>query len=481
MINAQQLSIIAAICMVAVLISQRRLLFSWNAIGVFWITNLIFVYIGVLFLPWLHSLFGEGVWFSGIDFSRITDENIQWSIILTIGGGMAVLIFYKFAHILFGKKIVLGATPSLSDQTARPLFHGLRTRRLLIVSIFPLLYAIAYVLLHRSDFISGVNLGMLLGDPELVIAARRETTRNYLYVLLVYNLIPFLGVALWLRFYWEKATLAKFYTYFYNFCAAVLLTLTFQKRPLLIFLIALLAAHLWMHVKVELKSEKRNRFKLGGIIPIRKIIWYGSVLFGILIILYLAQTQIGRSGEELIDTVIMLSGIIVIRIFGRLATEPSMVVHYYPAIEPFYGFKNIGLLSYIFGFKIYQANEALFDYFYPRIHIAGSSVAVPALMDFYGAFGVPGWVAGTMLLGFMLYGIDVFLARRENNACNILLKIFMFVFVYYLSQSSLPRALLGYGGGFFVFLWWLLRNPHAGKQSAADTSFPDSLEVQPAK
>jgi hypothetical protein len=456
MVNAQELSIIATACVLGILIFQRRFVFSWSAIGVFWTTNLIFVFVGVLAIPWLQPLLGHGVFFEDMDFSQITETDIQWSIILTVGGGMAVLFFYRLANVMFTDGKPRPRPPSLLAPV-KITAHGFLTSRLLFVSVLALLYAGAIVLLNLPEFISGFRLGFLGGDPEEVIIARRASGSNYLFTLLVYNAIPFLGVALWLRFYREKNRIFKYYAYFYNFCAIVLLTFTFEKRPLLVFIISLILARLLMQgtlnptPKAQI-SNKKKRIKL-----FRKVLLYGGLLYGILMILYFAHLSVGRSDESFGETIIELSTLLIIRVFGRLAIEPAMFVNYFPAVEPFYGFKSMGLISSIFGLAPYSSTGVIFEY-YSRVFQEGN-VAAAALIDFYGAFGMIGWLFGTVLLGFMLYWLDAFLARREPNVVNAVLKIFSIVFVYYLSQASLNGSLLGYGGGIFLFLWFIIKAP----------------------
>jgi hypothetical protein len=461
MIDAYLLSIIAAVCLVAFLIAQRRLIFSWSAIGVFWITNLVFVYIGVLVFPWIqHTILGQGVWFPGVNFAMIRDKDIQWAIVLTIGGGMMVLFFYRYAHLLSGTGKVLRAPFFLLSPATRSMTHGFLTRRLLIFSVLMLFCACAYTIMNLSDFVAGIRLGLLGGDPEMVFQARRETLSNYLYVLLVYNVIPFIGVAMWLRFYPEETgKLKKYYIYFYNFCACVFLVLTFQKRPLFVFLISLLLAYFWIHSKFRIGRKSWIGNKSWRSLVRKKVIIYGGVLFIILVILYFLHTQAGRRGESFFEAIELLAEIALVRIFGRLSIQPVMYVHYFPDVDPYYGFTNIKLFADIFGFQHYQGNALIFEYFRNQ---EGGHIAISALMDFYGAFGMAGWALGTMMLGIMLYWMDVTLARLKPNACNICLTIYSFVFVYYLSQASLARSLMGYGGLIFVALWWLLKTtPHS--------------------
>ncbi len=117
-------------------------------------------------------------------------------------------------------------------------------------------------------------------------------------------------------------------------------------------------------------------------------------------------------------------------------------------------FRNIGMLSKILGTNLYPDTSILFKYYYGF----KGSVATSSIMDFYGAFGVLGWVIGSILLGIGLNRMDSFLSRLPKNTGNIVLIIFMFLTVLYFSQASVARSMMGYGGIIFLSLWFILKN-----------------------
>jgi hypothetical protein len=451
-IDARVFSVIASLAVVTILFVQRRVIFSWSAIGTFCMTNLFFVFVGVLALPWVRS--SVEVWFPGYAWSLVTDKELKQGIVLTAGGGGLVLLFYQLSHLFFTKGRFIRRAPNLLSSVS-PITLGFSSRRLLILSLVSLLCVMVFVLSKLSVFLWGFRQGILGGRPDLVIVARRAATSNYLFVLLVYNVIPFFGVALWLLYRIRGGCILRFYAILFNICAATLLLLIFQKRPLMVFLSSLFLANLWVQ-QIKLRHVI-GRWRSGvstNIINKKKMLIYGTVLFAILLGLYYAQTQIGRSGEGLFETVSALSRIAILRIVGRLSISPLMYVLYFPSVEPHYGLTNLGLLSKILGFELFLDTRRIFQYF---TGLENGSVAISALIDFYGAFGIIGWLFGTILLGILLDRLDAMLVRLRPNAGNILFIIFMFVFVYYLSQASLARSLLGYGGGIFVLLWIMLK------------------------
>jgi hypothetical protein len=132
-----------------------------------------------------------------------------------------------------------------------------------------------------------------------------------------------------------------------------------------------------------------------------------------------------------------------------------MHVHYFPTIEPYYGLSNLKLLSSLLGSDLYHNTERVYQYF--ALDRGDGALALSAVMDFYGSFGLIGWFLGAALIGILLNSLDISLARLQPNVAKILLTIFMFVFAFYLAHASLANALLGYGGGIFVLLWIALK------------------------
>src|SRR5262249_20186469 len=210
--------------------------------------------------------------------------------------------------------------------------------------------------------------------------------------------------------------------------------------------------------KMQRTSHRVNRslsMKRNNRSSSRKLLIYGVILFAILLGLFYAQTSIGRDNESLYETVTILSTIAAWNIIGGLSLPSVMYVHYFPTIEPYYGLSNIKLLSSLLGFELYPNANRVYQYF--ALGKEEGALALSALMDFYGAFGLIGWFLGAALIGILLNRLDGYLARMQPNGAKILLTIFMFVFVFYLSHASLANALLGYGGGIFVLLWIALK------------------------
>lgn len=455
MTESQFFSILGCLFVLLTMSLQSGIVFSWSAIGVFYVTNLIFVCTGILIMPWI--LEQMPLWFPTLNTSLFTQQDFILATVLTVGGGALVLFFYQFSHFIFSGGKLYSRPPCVLQTVLIPKL-GFYRWRLLFISAIGLFVSIAFVYMNRSVFIEGIREGFLGGDPALVIEARKGATASYLFSLLVYNVMPFLAVGLWLLYRYVGGAFRGTYAMFFIVVAACLLVLTFEKRPLIIFLGSVFLANLktgegWGSHAKPLKKRAPGISK-------KKVIIYGIILFSILLVLYYFHTKVGKQLDNTLDIIEKLFQMALVRIFGRLATPSIMYAHYFPDVEPYFGISNIGLLSKIFGYQHISANEQVFNYFNivdPLNPLKGGTTASCALVDFYGGFGIIGWIAGCAFLGFMFERMDLRLARVKADVSKILLVVFMFVFVYYLSQASLFRSLLGYGGGMFVLLWILLK------------------------
>ena len=139
------------------------------------------------------------------------------------------------------------------------------------------------------------------------------------------------------------------------------------------------------------------------------------------------------------------------RIIGRLSLPSFMYVHYFPNVESYYGISNIGMLANILGNPVYENSKAVYTYFTNGRE--DGSVAIASIFDFYGAFGWKGLFLGSCSLGLVFSFLNKIIHSLERNISTILITIFSFITVYYLSQASVAKSLMSYGGVFFVGIW----------------------------
>ncbi|HYS52863.1 MAG TPA: hypothetical protein VER58_03735 [Thermoanaerobaculia bacterium] len=455
--DARFIAAVAAVSVLVVAVWQRRLLFSFSCIGAFFITNVIIVLTGVI----SHPFFPTAVDYSGVDLSLFVDSTVAKAIVLNAGGALGIVLVYQLTHLIIVGRFVTRRPNVLAGPATTRL--GLSVVRTVIASLAILLFVLVFVVRNGSILSAGILKGLMLGRDLYVIEMRRTIGENYLTMLVLLNCVPFIGVALWLAARHRSAPLLYVFAVLYNVVALAALILTFQKRPVLLYLIALSIAEVWCSVYRRRKVGMRRKLTVATIR--RRALIALVAVFCSLMGLYYAHSAFARGSEDeapsFFHSVSILALVSAKTIVYGISLPAIMHVHYFPAVEPYYGIWNIRMVSNLTGHPLYKNNIPVFEYFY---HQTGGSVAIPALMDFYGAFGLIGWGFGVILLGVLLERLDWWLLHLRPTASRTLLAIFLFWFAYYLSHASLANSLLGYGGGIFVALWLFVSvrfgNPH---------------------
>jgi hypothetical protein len=141
--------------------------------------------------------------------------------------------------------------------------------------------------------------------------------------------------------------------------------------PLMIFAIAIAAAEIvaarW---RAAIDTKKAKGSWLGRAVPIA------------LALLYLASLLIrAMKTDEAAASPISTS---IVEMFGRISAGAPLFTHYFPAVEPHYGFTGIGVVAAHRGQPVYETSVVVFRYF---AHANEGSAALGAILDFYCAFG----------------------------------------------------------------------------------------------
>ncbi len=421
----------------------RKLIFKWNVFSVFFIATTIFSISGILIFPFVKTLVIETFWTFRLHL--ITDTQIIKTQCIALIGLLLVLYSYSFVLMLIHGKIkcinLLKIDGPITNNLSKSNYYFI----LFCISVFLLFY----ILIKRNTLITGIFDGLIGRSPDALLISRRSITSNYLYVIITYNLLPFLTIISLYISINSKSLLNKFIFYTLLFTSIILILLLFQKRPLILFLMCLAIAGFIFKRHAIVKKIKKVRSKKA---TRRRFILIGVALFSLLMLLYYSSTK--YEFQNVFEAIKKLTEVSLTRIFGRLSIPAFFYVHYFPNVDAHYGISNIGTLSKIFGYDVFLDSRILFDYF--SSNKKGGSLAISSIMDFYGAFGYYGLVIGSVMLGAFLSILDTFLDKLEKNVVNIVFIIFCFVFAYYLSQASLARSLLGYGFFFFVLTWvWL--------------------------
>ncbi|VAW17551.1 hypothetical protein MNBD_BACTEROID03-1954 [hydrothermal vent metagenome] len=435
---------ILLVVLLAHIVLFRKLIFRWNVFGVFFIATLLFSIIGIMALPFFKPYFMKA--FISFKLELITDAQIVKTQLIATVGFLTVLYAYIFGIVGVYKRLKcinhFDIPEKIKDNLSRTNFY--------VLTIAVLLFIFIYLFIKRDVLVLGILEGLLGRNPDAILLSRRAITSSYLYTIIIYNVLPFITIASFYLSLKRKVLLNKvLFGMLFSLSFFLILSL-FQKRPLIIFMLSLFISGFVFKENLLPKKEKIVKPKKG---KKRKYILYLSALFTLLLVLYYSATT--YQFENVFQAATKLSEIVLTRVFGRLSIPAFFYVHYFPEVGDHYGFTNIGLLSKVFGFEHFPDTQILFGHF-STVKMEGS-LAINSVMDFYGAFGYFGLLFGNMFLGLLLAVLDTFLDRLEKNSVNLIFIVFCFVFAYYLSQASLPRALLGYGFTFFVLVWFFLQ------------------------
>jgi hypothetical protein len=307
-----------------------------------------------------------------------------------------------------------------------------------------LLVAYRFVADNWQGFSSLVSAASIT-DLSDSVSLRREATSEYVQTLVIYNILPAFTIVAMLQFY-LKRNRYYFSIFMAMFIVSVLcLLLTFQKRPLLIFIGLSMIG--WMLMPTLGSAEGR---KIGLFHLLSKGLRLVPVAFVLLFVLYYFYTSY-RFQASPMEAFWQITEIIVSRLAGRLSLPAVMYVDYFPRVEPFYGLTNVGAIASFAGWPLYADSSAVFAY-YSR-NVQNGSMAASAFIDAYGQGGVFTLVVYAFVIGFVLACMDVTFRHTRPGVARVFFFLSSLVFLYYLSQASIFRSLLGYGSVFYFAAW----------------------------
>ncbi|WP_422475636.1 hypothetical protein [Endozoicomonas sp. ALB032] len=283
-------------------------------------------------------------------------------------------------------------------------------------------------------------------DLSSALDMRVAATSNYFLILVVYNLAPALALVSLIVYRENKTIINGFVFYTLIFLVFLCLLLTFQKRPLIVFLGAVIVAF-------QLSSVNEINISSISYIHILRGIWkYILLLLLLLIGLYYFYTAY-RFELDNSSMLIKLLEVVGSRIFGRLSLPAAMYVDYFPRIDDFYGLSNVGLFSRIFDSELFRDTTRVFLY-YSTSGLDGS-VAASVFIDAYGQGGWLFVLFYSLVVTFILNLLNLLFFKERNGLSKVLLFLFSCIFIYYLSQASLFRSMLGYGGIIYFLVWFV--------------------------
>lgn len=447
--EAKTIAVFTTVILSALLLIKRKLLLDFSCTAVVFLSYLIFVCVGVLLSPWLVTNDYIKLSYSTLNIDLITESDL----IAAIGIVLVGLVMFLVGHSYLDA-ILMQNTQREWGGLLRKSSHSILAEshvKLRLTFVCVMLVSCLILFTKYDVLISGLT-AFFTNNVALWYHARAQIGElGRLYFILIFNGLTFSSIALWLEYKFESTDSNRTWAYFSAIVTLAFLFLTFEKRPLLIFLICLFFANLVGGVyseKFRILNKIPRTTQLFSSSLFRKLFVFTLFLFSILALFY--KLTMDEAPVEFVMAVTFD------RIFGRLSIMSIMYSHYFPLIEPHYGLSNIGLLSSLLNTELYMDTIEVLKFFNNSWTGEGSG-AINAFYDFYGAFGWQGVIFGAFGLGIAMNILDRWLISLPASSINKALYICMLVFSYYLSQASVPRSLSTYGGGFFLMVWFLFK------------------------
>jgi len=446
---------LVALGIVSVLRANR--LADATCIGAFFWSHVVFVVVGILALPWLIDQPMIRLSYPFLHWQSITDTDLNRAVIVASGGVLLVLLGYTFIEAVHR---ALGAAPLRWGTLFRQHWfqdHQVGSLRIWTVTLTCVGVAGGLLVTQIGPVLSGILRGYLGGDIAAQYAAREAVqSLGRTFYLVAFNALPFLAVLGWLQYRLRPSSRSRLTGLLLFGISTAFLLGTFEKRPLVLFLLTMALAQAAGEYQRRRGPDQDEPIR--GIGNLSQLPWIQLTLglslpLIVLATLYFLSTTLLQDYGFSLAAAGPLMGLVLLRIFGRLAVMPLFYVHYFPNLHTYYGLANVGLISASLHTPLYQDTHEVWGYF---TDIEFGSGAIGAVTDFYAAYGWIGWFIGCLTLGWVLYMCDRWLAQLPPTTLNRTLWIMVLVFVSTLSQASIPRALSTYGGVVFLVLWLVL-------------------------
>lgn len=417
----------------------RRSLVQFSSIAIFVFLTFILNYLGLILYFQFPYFFIKS--FAVFPLKEINDLYVAKAAVILTSGVVIAVFSYSFCILAFGYGF--GFPPVFSKEIFKVKLSNNLSRNLLILfglGAFAIVFLqLDLVSMFRSFVVSGGH-----HRYQALILGRREFAKHYLSVLLVYNVIPAVSVALFLATV-GKSVRYKILPILFSAGTIILLLLTFQKRPLLIYLVSLSLVY-------ALLFSYKNKTQLSAIFYRYKrfpMLLVGMMILLLLFYLYYSNYLLGHSIRLLISAIAHSLVAMLSRIVGRLSLSQIFYVSYFPNVHDFFLVGNVKMVAKLFNQPLFFATKEVYQYYVKQ----KGTFAIPAITDLYGGFGAWGVVVGGFLFGAFFAFVDTIIASLKFTTGRIFLTTYAAVFAYYLTQANLFESLLGYGGVFFFIVW----------------------------
>lgn len=152
---------------------------------------------------------------------------------------------------------------------------------------------------------------------------------------------------------------------------------------------------------------------------------------------------------------------------GRALLSIGQRLFYYPAEDIYYYFeyfphqhdylhgRSMGKIAWLTGQEYFDTPNMVGRYAHPEF-VETINMNAGFIGDLNADFGLPGVLAGGILAGLIMQGIQIYLCRRRKTILTMALFVFMTYTFWLLHSTSLPVVLLSNGVMFAFILVWLV-------------------------
>jgi hypothetical protein len=393
-----------------------------------------FVFIGFGLLIWPLVSDSASIIFTSYHIEYLTSESVIRANCILLTG---VLVTYSTYQVL--KNIIL------RGLVEAPVGLSVFPSSKIFLTTFCFGLVAIYFIASRADLL--VMAVTTSGADSLVALAeaRQKATSSYILTLIVYNIYPAATYACVVGYIVNKTKFWRNTMVISVALALLALFLVFQKRPMIIYLIGIFFIFKFNQQSKNIKIQGFDFYRL--IVDLRYII---LMLFLLLIAFYYFYTNY-RFENDFITSIMLNAEAAFTRIFGRLSIPALMYSQYYPKVDDFYSFSNVGLFSKVGGYVLYKDVVEVANHF--SLTKGQGSLAASVFFDFYGGFGYLGVVLGGIVVGLFLLVGHLLIKIRQAPIWRTFLASVLIINIFYLSQSSLFRSIAGYGGATYILFW----------------------------
>lgn len=401
----------------------------------------IFVGFGLSLFPVLGFGYLEKV-FSAFDFSTLSAGDFNAASVVVLSGVAVTVLFYVTAvSLVHNERLQVSEENNVGDRDQ----HSFVSRNFLFgMMLLSIVICVPFVL-ENIRALTTIVFADTVNDLNNAVEFRRAATSGYWVVVFVYNILPAVSLIA-LLYMLDRPKISSvliFVTFF--LLSTLCLLLTYQKRPLLVFWGGCgLAAFLYGYLSQNIKKIKLK-------VLIFKMKWVILILLITLFIFYYFYTSY-RFSARWTDLALSVIEVIHTRLTGRLSLPAAMYLNFFPDHHDFYGLSNVRLLTNIFGSETFFDSKEVFSYF--SVDDIDGSVAASVFVDAYGQGGYLMPFLYGPVLAFLILFMEWLLEKSNAGVGRAFLVVAGLIFIYYLSQASLFRSLLGYGGIFYFLIWF---------------------------